>query len=117
MLFFDSFALIEIIKGNQNYKKYLKEIVVTTRLNLMEVYYSLLKESNEEKAGFYYNFYLPACVSISDDTIKTAMKLKSKNRRLSYIDCLGYVLAMEFGIRFLTGDKEFKDLENVEFVE
>ena len=118
MLFFDSYALMEIIKGNENYKKYLKEIPITTKLNLMEVYYYLLREENEQKAEFYYNFYLSSCISIPDNVIKKAMKfkLKFKNRRLSYADCIGYVFALELGLKFLTGDKEFKDLINVEFV-
>jgi len=118
MFFFDSFALIEIIKGNKNYKKYLNEIPITTKLNLMELYYYLLKETNEEKANFYYNFYLPFCISISDNVIKNSMKfkLKFKNKNLSYVDCIGYILSLELGIKFLTGDKEFKGLKNVEYV-
>ena len=118
MLFFDSYALIEIIKGNENYKKYLKETPITTKLNLIEVYYYLLREENEQKAEFYYNFYLPSCVSIPDRVIKEAMKLKLKfkDKKLSYVDCIGYVFALELGLKFLTGDNEFKDLVNVEFV-
>ena len=118
MLFFDSFALIEIIKGNKEYQNYLEEESVITKLNLMEVYYYLLREESEEKAEFYYNFYLPSCVSIPDKVVKEAMKLKLKfkNKRLSYADCIGYVLALELRIKFLTGDEEFKDMENVEYV-
>jgi len=118
MFFFDSFAIIEIIKGNEKYKEYLNKTPITTKFNLMEVYYYLLREVNEDKAEFYYNFYLPSCISISDDIIKEAMKfkLKFKNKNLSYIDCIGYVLSLEFGIKFLTGDIEFRDLRNVEYV-
>ena len=36
---------------------------------------------------------------------------------LSYADCLGYVISKKLNIRFLTGDKQFKDLPNVEFVD
>jgi hypothetical protein len=118
MLFFDSFALIEIIKGNENYRRYLEEIPITTKLNLMEVYYYLLREKDEQKAEFYYNFYLPSCVSVPEKVIKSAMKfkLKFKNKRLSYVDCIGYVFALELGLKFLTGDNEFKDFVNVEFI-
>ena len=31
-------------------------------------------------------------------------------------DCIGYILAKNIGIKFLTGDKEFENLDNVEFV-
>jgi predicted nucleic acid-binding protein len=84
----------------------------------MELYYYLLREEGEEKADFYYNYYLPACVSVSDKIIKEAMKfkLKFKNKRLSYVDCVGYIFSLELGIKFLTGDKEFKSFRNVEYV-
>ncbi len=31
-------------------------------------------------------------------------------------DCIGYIFAKQLGIKFLTGDKEFENLDNVEFV-
>lgn len=43
-------------------------------------------------------------------------KLQYKKRNLSMTDCIGYILAKKLGIKFLTGDKEFEDMENVEFV-
>ena len=116
--FFDTYALIEIIKGSNQYQKYSEEKPLTTKLNLMELYYYLLRVSGEEKAEFYYNFYLPACISVSDEVTKKAMKLRLglKNRDLSYVDCIGYVLSLEFNIRFLTGDKQFENMENVEYI-
>ena len=120
MFFFDSYALIEIIKGNKSYKKYLKERVILTKLNLMEIYYSILKDYSEEKADHYYSFYLPACIPVPDNIVKKAMKFKLKmrlqNKRLSYQDCIGYLLALENNLKFLTGDEEFRSMENVEFV-
>lgn len=118
MFFFDSYALIEIIKGNKNYEKYLDKTPIITKLNLIELYYYLLREKGEEKAEFYYNFYLPCCISIPDGVIKNAMKfkLKFKNKNLSYVDCIGYLLSLELGTKFLTGDKEFEEFKNVEFV-
>lgn len=118
MFFADTYALLEFIEGNKNYKDYLDEKIITTRLNLMELYYALLRDYNEKKAEYYYNFFIPFCVIIEDDIIKKAMhfKLKHKKQRLSYIDCVSYILALKKGVRFLTGDKEFKSLKNVEFV-
>ena len=43
-------------------------------------------------------------------------RLLNKKRKLSYVDCLGYILAGMNGAKFLTGDNQFKDLQNVEFV-
>ena len=44
------------------------------------------------------------------------LRLKHKKRDLSMTDCIGYAIAKRLGIKFLTGDKEFKDFENVEFI-
>lgn len=46
-----------------------------------------------------------------------AMKLKLKNKNLSYTDCIGYIFAIKNNLKFLTGDKKFNDMPNVEFVQ
>lgn len=116
--FFDIYALIELTKNNPNYLQYSDEIVATTLFNLAELYYSIIRDFNEEKAkGIYFRF--KECeIEISDDTIFEAMKLKLKlkNKKLSYTDCIGYTFALKNNLKFLTGDSEFEDMENVEFV-
>lgn len=39
-----------------------------------------------------------------------------KNRRISMADAIGFTLAAKLGVPFLTGDRQFEDLPNVEFV-
>jgi uncharacterized protein len=51
----------------------------------------------------------------AEDIIK-ASDLKRKKRKLSIPDCIGYVVAKREGAKFLTGDKEFENFSNVEFV-
>ena len=52
-----------------------------------------------------------------DVLIKAAeMKFKFLKERLSFIDCIGYILAKKHGALFLTGDERFRNKENVEFV-
>lgn len=117
--FFDSYAFFEIISGNPNYEIYTKNIaIVTTRLNLMELHYGLLITEGKEKADYYYDLYSKFVVDINDDIIKGANDFKKtmKPKNISYIDAIGYILAKSRNIKFLTGDKEFKELENVEFV-
>ena len=117
--FFDTYSFFELIKGNENYKKYNTGInCVTTRLNLMEFYYGLLLKHGKELADLYFEINLPYCAEITNDTIKEAMmfRSKNKNKKFSYIDCLGYTMARKIGIKFLTGDKEFEFLPDVEFV-
>ena len=118
-LFFDTYALFEIIKGNENYKKYTQKIaIVTTKLNLMELYYGLLLKYNKTIADICYDKFVKYVIEIDDITIKEAMLFRklNKERKLSYIDCIGYMMAKKNDIRFLTGDKEFEGMENVEFV-
>ena len=117
--FFDPYAFYEIIKGNTDYKKYSSGIaIVTTKLNLMELYYGLLLKFNKNTADKYYDELLKYSVDIDDETIKQAMifRVLHKLKNLSYVDCVGYIMAKQRNIKFLTGDKEFKNLGNVEFI-
>jgi len=116
--FFDTYAFFEIIKQNPNYSEYLKVGIITTRLNLMELHYHLLREVGKYEADRHFNRFLPFCISFSNEDIKKAneLKLEYKKRKLSYIDCLGYVIAIKRNVKFLTGDNQFKDLKDVEFV-
>ena len=42
-------------------------------------------------------------------------RYNNKKKEMSMTDCISYFMAKELGIKFLTGDKEFENLENVEF--
>lgn len=50
--------------------------------------------------------------------IKEAMEFRVewKDRNVSMTDCISYIMSKKLGIKFLTGDKEFEKLDNVEFV-
>lgn len=117
--FFDSYALIEIFKENPNYKKYISEFVTLTRLNIMEVYHAILRDFDLDKADLFFNTYINNAVEFSDDVMKKAIQFKLKNKKLnlSYVDCIGYIYSLEHGIKFLTGDPQFKNFTGVEFVE
>ena len=117
--FYDSYAIIEYLRGNKRYQRYFKEPSgVTTRLNLMEVYYSLLDKP--DYADEIYSSFLSVAIYPTDSEIKLAMKkrkeLKNKGLNISYADAIGYLISFERNLKFLTGDKEFQKLKNVEFV-
>lgn len=118
--FFDTYALLEIFYGNERYKKYLDDVVITTKLNLMEIYYHLLREDGEDVADHYYDETVGYAIDYSDIDIKESMrfrlKMKKEKKNLSYVDALGYIIAGKLGIKFLTGDNAFAGLENVEYV-
>ncbi len=119
VFFYDTYAFAEIIAGNPAYATYTKEVeCITTRLNLMELYYVVLRVQGKEAAELQYARFLKHCISFSNMDIKEAcqFKFEHKSKNVSYIDCLGYVMALRRGAKFLTGDTAFKGLTNVEFV-
>ena len=116
--YFDSYAIIEIIKGNPNYELFKDETFVTSTINISEVYYYLINELGEQVAESVIN---KLNFEYLDVTYETALKTsifrhKNKKKKLSYIDCLGYNLAINNNLIFLTGDKEFEHIEKVKFV-
>ena len=117
--FYDTYALFEIARGNPTYLPYSSNIsIMTTHLQLMELYYSLLRTISKEQAERYYDLFVSFAHPLDDETIKEAMqfRLLHKNKGLSYVDCIGYIMAKQRGIPFLTGDKEFEHLPGVKFV-
>ena len=116
--FFDTYAIIEIIKENKNYKPYSREEIITSILNLGELYYALLRDFDEKLANEWKEKLKECYLNINEGIVINAMKFKfeNKNKNFSFIDCISYVLAKENNLKFLTGDKEFEDLDNVEFV-
>lgn len=116
--FFDTYALFEIIHKNQNYSDYLKVGIITTKLNLMELHYIIFRLYGEGVADKAYERFKTFCVEISDEVIKQANEFKflNKKRKLSYVDCIGYIISKMNSVKFLTGDRQFENMENVEFV-
>ncbi|MBI3588514.1 type II toxin-antitoxin system VapC family toxin [Candidatus Micrarchaeota archaeon] len=119
--FYDTYALVEFLKGNPNFTRYFEPgLGVTCRFNLVELYFTQLRDHGEEAAERAFAEALPLSVETADDLIKKAMKFKfDANRRgknVSYADAIGYCAALDNGLLFLTGDKEFRGLPHVEFV-
>lgn len=114
----DTYAWLEIIKGNEQYLRFTNEYLITTQYNLIELYFILLKDYGREIAELYLETYKKNVRGMTYTAIKQGMgfKLKHQKERLSYCDCVGYALARELGIKFLTGDQKFVEKENVEFV-
>lgn len=116
--FFDTYAMIEILKGNENYREYTHQRAVLTKLNLFEVFYNVFGDLGEETAEKIFEQYSPSAVDYSNNVIKEAAKFRfgRRSRNFSMTDCIGYIISKKLKIKFLTGDKEFQDMENVEFV-
>lgn len=116
--FFDTYAFYELIDKNPNYLPYLNVEVATTKLNLFELYFIFLKQKNDYLAEMSLEKYYPFVVDFDEEVIESAAKLKLllNKREVSMADCIGYALAKQLGIKFLTGDAVFEGMENVEFV-
>ena len=116
--FFDSYAIIEVLKENPKYSIYISESVVLTIFNLAEIYWSVLLDYSEDKANVVFETYKKAVVEIDDETLKEAIKFRKEHKKqdLSYTDCIGYIYSKRNNLKFLTGDSKFENLPFVEFV-
>ncbi len=119
--FYDSYAVLAYLSGHSRYRPYFEENDgFLTRLNLLEVYCRTLEVHGEEAASQVLKVFSKYTIEFGSSDIEGSMKLRLKLKKngsdLSYADALGYYLAIKAGAKFLTGDREFKDLESVEFV-
>src|SRR3989344_2042200 len=92
--FFDSYALIELIKGNLNYFRYKEQAVNITLFNLVEVAYSVFLDYGKDKAQEVYKKFREYVQDVDEETLFYALELKTmfKKCHLSYADCIGYAL-------------------------
>ncbi len=117
--FYDSYAIIEFINNNPRFVRYFTENGgVTTLYNVLEVYYAIIKEGGAHEAKKVLELLRPIIVYPDISYVEESMKfrLENKEKKLSYADCLGYIIAKRKKIKFLTGDEGFRHLANVEFV-
>ncbi len=117
--YFDTYALIEISKGNPKYESYKEEVkVILNNLNLLEFSYFLIKEGKGKDVKEIFNKFSKFNVDYDEEIlIKVAeMKFKFLKERISFIDCIGYSIAKKNNVKFLTGDEKFRHKDNVEFV-
>ena len=74
--FFDSYAIIELIKGNEKYDFVKNSIIITSPMNLAEVYYALLlAESKNIADKIIYSLN----VELLEVTSEVALNIKIKN--------------------------------------
>jgi predicted nucleic acid-binding protein len=120
-LFADTYALIELLKGNPNYKGYSNTDLVVTEFNLFELTYAIYRDfGQEEAANVIGTVRTKVEVIPTDDSdyLNVSDFRSSANKtgkKLSLVDALGYSCSRKLGIKFLTGDKEFSEMENVEY--
>jgi hypothetical protein len=90
-------------------------------MNLIELYYLVLRESGNDKeadtalAAFGQ---FESLVTAGDIRNGMKMRLSARARKtdFSYTDAIGYAMSGRLGMKYLTGDDAFKGLPKVEFV-
>ena len=91
---------------------------VTTWLQIMEVFYALLRDGKSESdARELIAALQPHVIDFSFDDVLGAVEIRiqmvRKRRNLSCVDAIGYYVARKRGLRFLTRDPGFRGLPGV----
>lgn len=114
----DTYALVEISNANSKFSSYLNEEFVITEITLAEFYAVILREFNEQTAEYWYKKLERYAVNVSRKILIESIKFRYANRKagISFFDAVGYIFSLENGYSFVTGDKEFENFKNVEFI-
>jgi predicted nucleic acid-binding protein len=120
-LFADSYALVALLEGNERYIHiFRRKTLVTSALNVLEVYATLLRRLDRKEARELSSGFLPIAVPVPPEVALAAVEfrhhIRSKKRDCSYVDAWGYASARHLQVPFLTGDPAFQGVEHVEFV-
>ena len=125
---FDSHAILKWTQKESGYQK-VKSMLVACRdrtmigymnqINVGEVYYMTIRALGIDQAReFLENFLrLPISIILPDsELIWQASEIKAEHA-ISYADCFAVATAVRFKAAILTGDPEFKKVENLVTVE
>lgn len=117
LYFFDSYAIIELSERGPSYDKYQGFEIITSVLNIGEIYQIILRKKGKEAADNWLkgtNFKL---LEITPEIITEAVYFRHSNKKndFSLPDAVGYNLSLKHNLKFLTGDRQFENMPNVEF--
>lgn len=119
----DSYALIVYLNKEEGYERVSEifekcseadEFALMCVVNLGEVYYHALRVGGEEKAKFFLEIVKALPIDIVEANINltlAAAEIKAFNK-MSFADAFAAALAKLKKATLVTGDKEFKVLEN-----
>jgi len=118
MLCLDTYALVEINNGNSGFIHFLDKEFIITDLTMAEFYADMYRKYDERTADYWHRKLSVFCRPVSREILVKAVKFRIDNKKqnLSFFDCVGYVYSLENDMKFVTGNKEFKDKEGVLFI-
>ena len=116
--FSDSYAIIELAEGRSSYNKFQGIKIVTSKLNIGEIYQITLRKHGKETADNWFKEINFELLEITPEIIVDAIYFRylNKKKNLSLTDTVGYTLSLKHKLKFLTGDRQFENMPNVEFV-
>lgn len=93
-VFLDSYAIVEMARGNPRYAAVLEEEFATSVGNLLEVYYVLLQSGEEDLAEKALDEFGPLAVDLPRDLLSRIARFRlegkgAAGRRFSYLDASG----------------------------
>lgn len=118
----DSFALLAYLNKENNFDKVksllLSEdvILLINEINLGETFYILIRERGTEKAEYFINTIFPSLsitpiANVFSDVLE-ASRIKGKHP-ISYADCFAVATALKENASIVTGDPEFKKVQDI----
>ena len=115
--FLDTYALVEIKRGNPKFDYLLGSSFVISDITLAEFYSVILREEGEKTADYWFKKLEYSSLPVSKEILVEAIKFRQKYKKtgISFFDAVGYVFALKKSYKFVTGDKEFEKLDNVDF--
>ena len=116
--FFDSYAIIALAENEPSYDKYREIEIITSILNIGEIYQIILRKQGKEPADEWFKKINFKLLEITPEIIVEAVNFRHVNKKndISLPDAVGYILSLKHNLKFLTGDRQFEHLPNVEFV-
>jgi ribonuclease VapC len=122
----DSFALLAYLKKENNYQR-VKELLsvpdvpaLMNDVNVGETYYILARERGMEQADAFLNVILPSLPILVRSNlfehVIEASKIKARHP-LSFADCFAVASALRENAAIVTGDPEFKAVQNLVEIE
>ena len=116
--FFDSYALLELSEGSRPYDKYRGIDIITSVLNIGEIYQIILRKQGKESADNWFKKINFKLLEITPEVIVESVYFRHLNKKndISLPDAVGYTLSLKHNLKFLTGDRQFENMHNVEFV-
>lgn len=118
MFCLDTYALVEISRGNAKFTKIFNSEFCIPNLIMAEFYGIIYRAYDEKTANYWFRKLSLFCKEIPMNILTEAVKYRidHKQEKLSFFDCVAYIYAQRNNMSFVTGDKAFQKRKGVKFI-